>query len=164
MKVMKVPVIDGEPRWTRGSWDHQGIPSRYTEQLCTVEVRFVVEGGKTVGIKKFLWVSDNVKVRGDSFRYERLGYRPSSHIGGMAGGEPWMLLEIESLGLLLHSALRAVDEATWKSRVPSAVETELREELEEALEDRDLYSERLIKLDRKIEQLQGYIGELLSEK
>ena len=164
MKVLKVPVIDGEPRWTRGSWDHQGIPSRYTEQLCTVEVRFVVQGGKTVGIKKFLWVSDNVKVRGDSFRYERLGYRPSSHIGGMAGGEPWMLLEIESLGLLLHSALRAVDEAAWKSRVPSAVETQLREELEEAEDDRDHYRSQLVRLERDIEQLQGYIGELLSDK
>ena len=163
MHTLKVPVIDGKPHWAKGQWDHPGIPSPYTNQLCPVEARFVVEG-KTVGIKKFLWVSDNVRVRGDTFRYERLGYRPSSHIGGMAGGAPWMLLEIESLGILLHSALRAVDEAEWKSRVPTAVENQLREELEEALEDRDLYSERLIKLDRKVEQLQGYIGELLSDK
>ena len=163
MYTMKVPCIDGKPQWDRGEWDHQGLPSHYMDQLCTVEVHYVVEG-LTVGIKRFLWASSHVRRRGDTFRYERLGYLPSSHIGGMSDDGPWMLLEIDNLGRLLQSALREVDEAAWKSRNPSAVETQLRGELEDAIDDRNHYRDEWRRMTRQYEQLQGYIGELLSDK
>ena len=162
MKTLKVPIVDGKPQWGEGEWGHPGIPSRYTDQLCTVEVRFMVQG-RTIGTKKFLWVSDNVRVRGDSYRYERLGYLPYSRIGGMVDDYPWMLLEIYHLGRLLQSAVSAVDEA-HRVQNPSEAETKLREELGDALEDRDFYRAEWRRITDEYEMLQDYLGELLSTK
>lgn len=164
MKTLTIPLTeDLKPCNQKAKWGRAGCPHYGTCNWTTVEVRFTLDG-VTLGVKKYLWVHDDVVQEGERYRHEGLGYMPSSDIGGQDRGSLWMLLEIEQLGELFKTALRAVAEAeAFRNRESSEEEARLLEVAVEAQEAENIVREDYHRLLAKYDMLEERLGYLISK-